>query len=92
MTDHVVRDGGARALRALIGVLLAVASCALTVLLAVFSFDINPAAPVLVALVAVTGGTWAGRRTHDPFLKGLALGMAAGGLVAVLLWPLFGAE
>jgi hypothetical protein len=89
MADQVVRDGGARILRALLGVLAGTVSCAVTVLLAVLSFELNPIGPALVALAAVVGGLMLARRTHDAVVKGLAYGLVAGGLVAVLLWPVF---
>jgi hypothetical protein len=89
MADHVVRDGGARIVRALLGVLGGTATCAITVLLAVLSFELNPIGPALVAFGAIVGGLMLARRTHDAVLKGLALGLVAGGLVAVLLWPVF---
>jgi peptidoglycan biosynthesis protein MviN/MurJ (putative lipid II flippase) len=91
MADDVVRDGG-RAVRALAGVLVGLAACAVAVLLAVASFEANPVLPAVVALVAIVGGTMLARRTHDPILKGLAVGLVVGGLVAVLLWPLFGVD
>jgi hypothetical protein len=89
MADHVVRDGGARIVRGLLGVLGGTASCAITVLLAVLSFELNPIGPALVAFGAIVGGLMFARRTHDAVLKGLALGLVVGGLVAVLLWPVF---
>jgi hypothetical protein len=89
MADHVVRDGGARIVRALLGVLAGTASCAVTVLLAVLSFELNPIGPALVAFAAIVGGLMLARRTHDAVLKGLSYGLVVGGFVAVLLWPVF---
>ena len=89
MADHVVRDGGARIRRALLGVLAGTASCAVTVLLAVLSFEVNPIGPAVVAFAAIAGGITLSRHTHDAALKGLLYGLVAGGLVAVLLWPVF---
>jgi hypothetical protein len=89
MTDHVVRDSGARLLRLLGGTVLALLVAAGTVIAAIISFDANPVGPVFVALATIVGGALLGRRTHDPLLKGIAYGLVLGGLLAVLLWPLF---
>ena len=89
MADHVVRDSGARLLRLLGGTVLALLVAAGTVLAAILAFDANPIGPVLVALGTIVGGSLLARRTHDPLLKGLAYGLVLGGLLAVLLWPLF---
>jgi hypothetical protein len=92
MADHVVRDGGARMLRVLLGVLAGIATCAVTVLAAVLSFELNPIGPALAAFGAIIGGLMAARRTQDAVLKGLALGLVVGGFVAILLWPVFGVD
>lgn len=89
MADDVVRDSGARLFRLLGGTLLALLVAAGTVLVAIVSFDANPVGPVLVALGTIVGGGLLARRTHDPLLKGIAYGLVLGGLLAVLLWPLF---
>jgi peptidoglycan biosynthesis protein MviN/MurJ (putative lipid II flippase) len=88
MADHVVR-GGARVGRAVLGVLAGLAVCGGVIALAVASFGLNPVTPVFVSFGAIAGGAYLVRRTHDPILRGLAIGLLAGGIVAVLLWPLF---
>jgi peptidoglycan biosynthesis protein MviN/MurJ (putative lipid II flippase) len=70
-------------------VLAGLGACALVIVLAVASFGLNPVTPALVSFGAIAGGTYLVRRTHEPILRGLAIGLVAGGIVAVLLWPLF---
>jgi hypothetical protein len=88
MTDHVVRRGGARALRILVAVVLGAVVAAAVVVAAILSFELNPAGPVVVALVSIVGGSFLAR-TDDAVLKGIAVGLIVGGVAAVLLWPLF---
>ena len=71
------------------GVLAGLAVCGGVIALAVASFGLNPVTPVFVSFGAIAGGAYLIRRTHDPILRGLAIGLVAGGIVAVLLWPLF---
>jgi hypothetical protein len=89
MAAHVVRLRGAKLLRLVGGAVLALVVATATVLVAILSFDANPVGPALVALGTIVGGGFLARRTHDPLLKGLAYGLILGGLLAVLLWPLF---
>jgi peptidoglycan biosynthesis protein MviN/MurJ (putative lipid II flippase) len=88
MADHVVR-GSAKVGRAVLGVLVGVGVCIGVIALAVASFGVNPVAPALVSFGAIAAGAFLVRRTHDPILRGLAIGLVVGGIVAVLLWPLF---
>lgn len=92
MAAEVVRDGGIRVLRALLGLLAAAVAAAAVVAAAVASFDLNPVGPALVALVAVSGGVVVVRRVHDPLVRAAGAGLIVGGAVAVLLWPLFSAD
>jgi hypothetical protein len=92
MADHVVRDGGFRILRALLGLAAALVVGGATVLAAIGSFDVNPVGPALVALFAIAGGVFLAARTHDLLLRGVGFGLVAGGLIAVLLWPLFAVD
>ena len=88
MADHVARDGAGVG-RALLGVLAGLAVCVVVIVLAVASFSLNPVTPALLSLGAVAGGVYLVRRARDPILRGLAIGLIAGGIVAILLWPLF---
>jgi hypothetical protein len=92
MADHVVRDGGIRILRALLGLVAAIVAAGAVVLGAIASFELNPVGPALVALAAIVGGGYLAARTHEPILRGAGFGLVAGGLVAVLLWPLFAVD
>lgn len=92
MPADVVRDGGVRILRALLGILVGAAAAAAVVLGSIASFGLNPVGPVLVALAAFALGGVGLRKTHDALLRGAALGLIVGALVAVLLWPLFAVD
>jgi hypothetical protein len=92
MADHVVRDGGIRALRALLGLALGIVAAGAVVLAAIASYDLNPIGPALVALGSIGAGAFLAARSHEPILKGAGIGLVAGGLVAVLLWPLFAVD
>jgi hypothetical protein len=92
MADHVVRGGGVRILHALLGILVGAVVAVAVVAAAVASFGLNPVGPVFVAPAAVVAGVLALRRAHEPFVRGAAVGLLVGGLVAVLLWPLFSAD
>lgn len=92
MADHVVRDGGIRLLRVLLGVAAGLVLAGAVVLAAVASFSLNPVGPALVALGSILGGGFLAARTHEPVLKGAGIGLLAGGLLAILLWPLFAVD
>ena len=92
MAAHVVRDGGIRILRGLLGLAAALVVAGVTVVAAIASFDLNPVGPALVALFAIAGGGLLATRTHDLVLRELGFGLVAGGLFAVLLWPLFAVD
>jgi energy-converting hydrogenase Eha subunit H len=92
MADHVVRGGGIRILRALLGLVAALGAAGAVVLAAIASFSLNPVGPALVALVAIVGGGLLATRTHEPILRSAGLGLVAGGALAVLLWPLFAVD
>jgi hypothetical protein len=86
-------DGGTtRVLHLLAGILVALACGAVTVLLAVVTFDANPAGPVLVTLAALVGGGVAISRGRDYVIRGAGYGLVVGGLIAILLWPLFAVD
>jgi hypothetical protein len=59
------------------------------VVAAVLTFDLNPAGPVVVVVAAITAGSLAFRRVPDVALKAAAVGLVAGGIVAILFWPFF---
>ncbi|MGH2802175.1 MAG: hypothetical protein ACRDL4_03900 [Thermoleophilaceae bacterium] len=92
MADHVMRGGGIRILRGLLGLAAALVAAGAVVLGAIASFELNPVGPALVALAAIVGGGYLAARTHEPILRGAGIGLLAGGLVAVLLWPLFAVD
>jgi hypothetical protein len=56
---------------------------------AVLAFDLNPAAPVVVVVGAITGGSYAFRHLEEPAFEAAAIGLIVGGMVALLFWPLF---
>ena len=91
MADQTMDDGAARILHLLGGILVALACGAVTVLLAVVTFDINPAGPVLVTMAALVGGGFAISRGRDYLIRGAGYGLVVGGLIAILLWPLLAA-
>jgi hypothetical protein len=95
MEEHVPQQQPSRPLsvaRVLLGSLVAVLFAAAVVVAAILTFDVNPAGPVVVAVAAIGGGSYAVRRVDDPALKAAAIGLVVGGLAAVLLWPLFNVD
>jgi hypothetical protein len=91
MADHVVRDGGFRFLHALSAIALAAAAAIAVVALTVASFDLNPVGPVFVVLAAIAGGAFLLHVLRAFLPRSAAVGLIAGGLLAILLWPLFSA-
>jgi hypothetical protein len=91
MTDHVVRDGGIRIVHALLGIGAAAVAAVAVVAATVASFELSPVGPVFMVVGAIAGGAFALRRTQEPLLRGAAIGLIVGALLAVLLWPLFSA-
>jgi hypothetical protein len=73
----------------LLGTVVAALFAAVAVVVAILSFDINPAGPVVVVVAAITGGSLSVRRVHDTALKSAAIGLIVGGIAAILLWPFF---
>lgn len=62
------------------------------VVAAIFSFDVNPAGPVVVVVAAITGGSLAVRRVGEYVFKAAAVGLVVGGIAAILFWPFFDAS
>jgi hypothetical protein len=91
MTDHVVRGGGIRILHALPGIGAAAAAAVAVVAATVASFELSPVGPVFLVIGAIAGGAFVLRRMHEPLLRGAAIGLIVGALLAILLWPLFSA-
>lgn len=56
---------------------------------AVLAFDVNPAAPVVLVIGAIAGGSYVFRHVEEPALEAASIGLIVGGLAALLLWPLF---
>jgi hypothetical protein len=95
MEEHLPHEEPPRPLsvgRLVLGALVAVLFAAATVVAAILTFDVNPAGPVVVAVVTIAGGSYAARRVDDPAFKAAAVGLVVGGLAAVLLWPLFNVD
>jgi hypothetical protein len=91
MTDHVVRGGGIRILHALPGIAAALVAAIAVVAVTVASFDLNPVVPVFVVLGSIAGGALVLRRMPEALTRGAGIGLILGGLLAILLWPLFSA-
>jgi hypothetical protein len=72
-----------------LGALVALLFAGAVTVAAVLSFDVNPAGPVVVVVGAIAGGSYAVRRLEEPAFEAAAIGLITGGLVALLLWPLF---
>ena len=72
-----------------LGAIVATLFAALAVVAAIFSFDVNPAGPVVVVVAAIAGGSLALRRVADYALKSAGIGLIVGGIAAILLWPFF---
>jgi hypothetical protein len=89
MTDHVVRDGGI--LHALPGIAAALIAAIAVVAATVASFELNPVVPVFVVLGSIAGGALMLRRMPEALTRGAGIGLILGGLLAILLWPLFSA-
>ena len=73
----------------LLALVVGAACAAAAMAAAVASFDVNPAAPVLIALGAIAAGMLVLRFRHDAVFRGAGYGLITGALLAVLLWPLF---
>lgn len=56
---------------------------------AILAFELNPAAPVVVVVAAIAGGSFAVRRVEDYAFKAVAIGLVVGGIAAILFWPFF---
>jgi hypothetical protein len=95
MEDHLTtgeRSEGARKATPrdyVLGAAVAVLIAAATVVAAILTFDVNPAAPVVVTVAAIAGGSLLVPRVHDAPLKAVAVGLVVGGVAAILLWPFF---
>ncbi len=72
-----------------LGAIVALLFAAAVTVAAVLVFDLNPAAPVVVVVGAIAGGSYAMRNVKEPALEAAAIGLIIGGLAALLLWPLF---
>jgi hypothetical protein len=59
------------------------------VALAIASFELNPAGPVLVVLAGLVGGGFAAHEVRDWLPRALGYGLVTGSLVTVLFWPFF---
>jgi peptidoglycan biosynthesis protein MviN/MurJ (putative lipid II flippase) len=92
MPAHVVGDGGIRVLHALLGIVAGALTAAAVVAAAVGAFQLGAIGPVLVSLAALVAGLLGARRAHEPVIRGAAIGLVVGGLLAILLWPLFSGD
>jgi hypothetical protein len=72
-----------------LGTIVALLFAAAVTVAAVLTFDINPAGPVVVVVGAIVGGSYAFRHLEEPAFEAAAVGLIAGGLIALLFWPLF---
>ena len=72
-----------------LGAIVALLFAGAVTVAAVLAFDLNPAAPVVVVVGAITGGSYAFRHLEEPAFEAAAIGLIVGGLVALLFWPLF---
>jgi hypothetical protein len=72
-----------------LGAIVALLFAGAVTVAAVLAFEVNPAGPVAVVVGAIAGGSYAVRRVEEPALEAAAIGLIAGGLVALLFWPLF---
>ncbi len=89
MADQALHDWAPRLGRLTVGLVLAAVAAGATIGLAIASFELNPAGPVLVTLAALVGGGYAVHGAREPLLRGLGYGLVAGSLLAILLWPFF---
>jgi hypothetical protein len=92
MPVHVMHDGGIRLLHALFGIVAGAAAATAVVAGAVGAFQLSAIGPVLVSLAALVGGILGARRIREPVIRGAAIGLVVGGLLAILLWPLFSGD
>jgi hypothetical protein len=89
MADHVAHDWAPRLGRALVALVIAAAIAAVTVLIAIVSFDVNPAGPVIIVLAGLVGGGFVLHAGREVVVRGVGYGLILGGLVTVLFWPFF---
>jgi hypothetical protein len=85
-------DGGISVLHALLGIVSGALTAAAAVVAAVASFELSPIGPVLVCLAALAGGVLGAGRAREIILRAAAIGLIVGGLLAILLWPLFSVD
>lgn len=89
MADQALHDWAPRLGRLAAALAAAAVTAGATVALAIVSFELNPAGPVLVTLAALLAGGFAVHEGRALLLRTLGYGLVIGSLVTVLFWPFF---
>ena len=91
MADQALHDWAPRLGRLTMALAAAAVAAGATVFLAIVSFELNPAGPVLVTLAGLVAGGFAVHEARAWLVRALGYGLVAGSLLTVLFWPFFDA-
>jgi hypothetical protein len=89
MADQALHDWAPRLGRLAVALAAAAVAAGATMALAIVSFELNPAGPVLVTLAGLVAGGFAVHEGPAWLLRALGYGLVAGSLLTVLFWPFF---
>jgi hypothetical protein len=89
MADQALHHWAPRLGRVAVALAAAAVAAGAIIALAIASFELNPAGPVLVVLGGLVAGGFAAREVRDWLPRALGYGLVTGSLVTVLFWPFF---
>lgn len=89
MADQALHHWAPRLGRVAVALGAVAVAASATIALAIVSFELNPAGPVLATLAALVAGGFAVHEGRDWLLRTLGYGLVAGSLVTILFWPFF---
>jgi hypothetical protein len=89
MADQALHHWAPRLGRVAVALAAAAVAAGATIALAILSFELNPAGPVLVTFVALLAGGFGVHEARDWVVRVLGYGLVAGSLVTILFWPFF---
>ena len=89
MADQALHHWAPRLGRVAVALAATAFAAGATIALAILSFELNPAGPVLVTFAGLLAGGFALHEGRNWFLRALGYGLVAGSLVTVLFWPFF---
>jgi hypothetical protein len=89
MADQALHHWAPRLGRVAVALAAAAVAAGAMVALAIVSFELNPAGPVLVVLAGLVAGGFAAHEVSDWLPRALGYGLVTGSLLTVLFWPFF---